>query len=82
MSKASASQKLMPHTVVSVPCWLVCVCVSTGPCMTFETACSSSLVGIATAAASLRNGDCEMAIVAAGNRLSDKDFTLGLQVGR
>jgi len=50
--------------------------------MTFETACSSSLVGIATAAASLRNGDCEMAIVAAGNRLSDKDFTLGLQVGR
>jgi len=44
-----------------------------------ETACSSALNALATAAASLAIGDCDMAIVCGVNTVNYKDLHLGLQ---
>lgn len=46
-----------------------------------ETACSSSQVAISLACHALRNGDCDYAIIAAGNAECGKDLHLSLQVG-
>ena len=35
-----------------------------GPCAAYDTACSSSLVALHAAAASLRAGECDLAVVA------------------
>ncbi|KAI0199499.1 polyketide synthase [Astrocystis sublimbata] len=42
-----------------------------GPSMTMDTACSSSMYSLHVAAAAIRNGDCESAIVAASNCIMD-----------
>ncbi|MFI6099275.1 amino acid adenylation domain-containing protein [Lentzea sp. NPDC051213] len=42
----------------------------TGPSLTVDTACSAALTALATAMASLRSGDCGMALVGAANLLS------------
>ncbi|MEU0880582.1 amino acid adenylation domain-containing protein [Lentzea sp. NPDC005914] len=42
----------------------------TGPSLTVDTACSAALTAVATAMASLRSGDCGMALVGAANLLS------------
>lgn len=47
-----------------------------GPTAAYDTACSSSLVALDAAVSSLRNGDCEMAIVAGVNELFDPRVSL------
>ncbi|GGU32341.1 non-ribosomal peptide synthetase [Lentzea flava] len=42
----------------------------TGPSLMVDTACSAALTAVATAMASLRSGDCGMALVGAANLLS------------
>lgn len=51
-----------------------------GPSVTLDTACSSFMVALAGAVSSLRQGDCDYAIVAGCNLHEARDFTLSLQV--
>ena len=44
-----------------------------GPNSVYDTACSSSLVALDTAISALREGKCEMALVAGANELFEKD---------
>ncbi|MFD2408223.1 SDR family NAD(P)-dependent oxidoreductase [Azorhizophilus paspali] len=50
----------------------------TGPTMAINTACSSALVALHQAALSLRNNECEMAIVAGVNLIFSPDAFIGM----
>ena len=47
-----------------------------GPAVALDTACSSSLVAVHTAAQSLRNNDCNMAIVGAANIILEPELSI------
>lgn len=47
-----------------------------GPAVALDTACSSSLVAVHTAAQSLRNKDCNMAIVGAANIILEPELSI------
>jgi acyl transferase domain-containing protein/short-subunit dehydrogenase/acyl carrier protein len=47
-----------------------------GPSVVLDTACSSSLVAVHTAAQSLRNKDCNMAIVGAANIILEPELSI------
>ena len=47
-----------------------------GQCATIDTACSSSLVSCHLACQSLRNGECDLALVGGANALLAPDMTI------
>ena len=49
-----------------------------GPTLSIDTACSSSLVAMHEAVRSLRDGDCDLALVAGVNSIIDPDFLVAL----
>ncbi|KAK4194563.1 hypothetical protein QBC40DRAFT_319083 [Triangularia verruculosa] len=49
-----------------------------GPSLTIDTACSSSMYALHSAVASIRAGDCDSAIVAAGNWIADPTVQIAL----
>jgi acyl transferase domain-containing protein/NADP-dependent 3-hydroxy acid dehydrogenase YdfG/acyl carrier protein len=53
-----------------------------GPSMTVDTACSSSLVAVHLACQSLRNGECEAAIVGAASQLLDPELYVNFSKAR
>lgn len=48
----------------------------TGPSLTLDTACSSSMYGLHLAVNAIRNGDCDSAIVAATNWITDPSMQI------
>ena len=53
-----------------------------GPCFALDTACSSSLVATHVAAQSLRNKECDLAVVAGVNLMLTPDITVNFCQGR
>jgi len=85
--KESNRNLINPHTAQGMTMGILAARIAytfdfRGPCLSIDTACSSSLVALHQAAVSIRNGECDIAVVGGVNLMFIPGYSIAMSKGQ